>query len=406
MKLLKIAIRNTKRNVRRTAITVVTVVIGVFVIVFAGGVVKGFQNETIVQIIETRTGDIQIHKAGYRETLDIMPLDLSIKYSDVLNGISDIKGLKEISGRIQFSGQIATQEESVVLLGNAIDVEKELAICPRLQESLVLGEFLSPGDKNKIVLTEDSAEKLKINIGDTFLLFATSQKGAINATELILKGVFISDLPDSSKKLGYLPLKTAQDLLLMDGMVTEVVLKKEKNHDIDQIINEMQSKFSDYEYEINTWKEIEQIIIQMVERQGLLSVVVSVILFIIVFSTVMNTMLMVVLERTSEIGTLLAIGFKRKHIVSLFVYEGTLKGLIGGAIGTILGSTAVYITNIIGIPLSKPGMEKVKFILRPEMDTRLIILALLFSIGAAVLASLYPANRGSKMNPVEALRSV
>lgn len=406
MKLLKIAIRNTKRNVRRTAITVVTVVIGVFVIVFAGGVVKGFQNETIVQIIETRTGDIQIHKAGYRETLDIMPLDLSIKYSDVLNGISDIKGLKEISGRIQFSGQIATQEESVVLLGNAIDVEKELAICPRLQESLVLGEFLSPGDKNKIVLTEDSAEKLKINIGDTFLLFATSQKGAINATELILKGVFISDLPDSSKKLGYLPLKTAQDLLLMDGMVTEVVLKKEKNYDIDQIINEMQSKFSDYEYEINTWKEIEQIIIQMVERQGLLSVVVSVILFIIVFSTVMNTMLMVVLERTSEIGTLLAIGFKRKHIVSLFVYEGTLKGLIGGVIGTILGSTAVYITNIIGIPLSKPGMEKVKFILRPEMDTRLIILALLFSIGAAVLASLYPANRGSKMNPVEALRSV
>ncbi|MCD6185359.1 MAG: hypothetical protein J7K84_06155 [Deltaproteobacteria bacterium] len=56
----------------------------------------------------------------------------------------------------------------------------------------------------------------------------------------------------------------------------------------------MKNKFS--EYKINTWKEIEQVIIQMLERQGLLSIVVSVILFIIVFSTVMNTMLMVVLE--------------------------------------------------------------------------------------------------------------
>ena len=81
----------------------------------------------------------------------------------------------------------------------------------------------------------------------------------------------------------------------------------------------------------------------MVERQGLLSVVVSVILFIIVFSTVMNTMLMVVLERTNEIGTLMAIGFKRRHILALFVFEGTLKGLIGGTIGTVLGGITVLI---------------------------------------------------------------
>ena len=179
MKLLKIAIRNTKRNVRRTAITVVTVVIGVFVIVFAGGVVKGFQNETIVQMIETRTGDIQIHKTGYRETLDIMPLDLSINFNDVVNGIADMDGVEELSGRIFFSGQLVTQEESAVIFGKAIDVAKELAICPRVKNSMVSGEFLTPDDRNHIVLTTTSAEKLKIDIGDTILLFATSEKGQL-----------------------------------------------------------------------------------------------------------------------------------------------------------------------------------------------------------------------------------
>jgi putative ABC transport system permease protein len=406
VKLLKIAIRNTKRNVRRTAVTIVTIAIGVFVIIFAGGVVKGFQNETIVQMIETRTGDIQIHKTGYRETLDMLPLDLSIKFNDVLNGVSGIKGIKEKSGRIFLSGKLVTQEESAVLFGKAIDVAKEIAICPRVKDSMVLGEFLTPDDRNKIVLTKDLAERLKINIGDTLLLFATSEKGAINATELILKGVFQSTLPDSNKKLGYISLKMAQELLLMDGMVTEVVLKKEKSYDINKIVGEMKNKFSGYGFEINTWRELEQVIIQMVERQGLLALVVSVILFIIVFSTVMNTMLMVVLERTKEIGTLMAIGFKRRHILSLFIFEGTLKGLIGGIIGTVLGGIAVYIANVIGLPLYKPGVEGVPFILRPEIDLELLVLALLFPVVAAVLASLYPANRGSKMNPVEALRSV
>ena len=367
---------------------------------------KGFQNETIDQVIETRSGDIQIHKKGYRESLNVLPLDLSVQFDDVRSGISHIEGLQEISGRILFSGKLATQEESAILFGKAIDVAKEIAICPRVKENMVQGEFLAPEDKNQIVLTKDLAESLKINIGDTFLLFAVTQKGAINATEMILKGVFHSTLPDSSNKLGYIPLKTAQELLLMDGMVTEVVLKKKMNYDTSKIVGEIRKSFLGYGFEISTWQEIEQIIIQMVQKQGLLSAVVTVILFIIVFSTVMNTMLMVVLERTGEIGTLLAIGFKRRHVLALFVFEGTLKGLIGGTIGTVLGVVAVYIVNTVGIPLYKPGIEKVAFILRPEIDVRLVILALLFSVGAAVLASLYPANRGSKMDPVEALRSV
>jgi len=328
MKLLKIAIRNTRRNVKRTAITVITVVIGVFVIVLATAVVKGFQNETIVNMIESRTGDIQIHRMGYRETLDMLPLDLSFKLDNVLNGIQGISGIKEISGRILFSGQLTTQEESAVLLGKAIDVRKELVICPRLKDSMILGEFLTPEDKNTIVLTEDLYKKLKVNIGDAFLLFAASKAGAINATELVLKGVFRSDLPDSSKKLGFIPLRTAQNLLLMDGIVTEVVLKKQRNYDINKMAGEIKNRFAGQGLEINTWDEIELSIRRMVQNIGFLSIVVSTILFIIVFSTVMNTMLMVVLERTSEIGTLMAIGFKRKHILSLFLLEGGIKGLI------------------------------------------------------------------------------
>ena len=406
MKILNIAIRNITRNKRRTMITVITIVIGVFVIILAKGIIKGFQKESIINMIEIRTGDIQIHKLGYRETLDILPLDLSFKYNDVLKNISAVKGIKEISGRILFSGQLTTQEESTILYGKAIDVAKELAICPRLNDNMDLGEFLTPEDKNKIVLNKDLYERLKVKIGNSVLLFANSKVGAINATELILKGVFHSDLPDSNKNLGYIPLRTAQELLLMDDIVTEVVLKNKRSYDINQTAEQMKNIFSGYDYEINTWQEIEQSITRMVENQNLLSNAVSVILFIIVFSTVMNTMLMIVLERTKEIGTLMAIGFKRKHILSLFLLEGFFKGLIGGIIGIIVADIVVLCLNKIGIPFYMPGSIEASFIIKPEIDFKIILLAFVFSIGAAVLASLYPANRGSKMNPVEALRSI
>ena len=149
----------------------------------------------------------------------------------------------------------------MVLLGKAIDVDNETRICPRLKENMISGEFLSAEDANKIILTRDSAEKLNLKIGDALVLFAVSHKGAINATELILKGLFEPPFPDSNKKLGYLPLKTAQNLLLMDGMVTEIVVKKDANFDTVKLVGELRNEFAGQQLEINTWREIELIII-------------------------------------------------------------------------------------------------------------------------------------------------
>jgi len=406
VKTFQIASRNIRRDFRRTAITIITIVIGVFVIILARGILMGFQNETKVQVIETRTGDIQIHRTGYLETLNILPLDLSFRLDNAMELVSGIDGIQEATGRILFSGQLTTLEESSMLLGKAIDVEKELTVCPRLKDYVVEGEFLTPGDRNAIVLAGDLFRKLHVALGDSLTLFAASKEGAINATELIVKGVYVSDMPDSSNKLGFIPLETAQKLLLMDGIVTEVILKTEKNIDFNDIVSQLKKKGDSDELEINTWEEIEQGFMRAVENQNFLSLMVSVILFIIVFSTVMNTMLMVVLERTREIGTLMAIGYKKRHILCLFLYEGALKGVIGGIIGSIVGAVVVYILNITGIVFSRPGTGQTAFVLKPEIDLEILVLAILFSLGAAVLASLYPANRGASMDPVESLRSV
>jgi putative ABC transport system permease protein len=406
VQLLKIAVRSTRRNTRRTIITIITIVIGVVVIVMARGLIKGLQKEIIGNVLETRTGDIQIHRVGYRETLDILPLHLVVAFDEVLGEVSGIRGIQEISGRILFSGHLTTEEESAVLIGKAIDVEKELRICPRLADNVDIGEFLSPEDGNHVVLTEDLYTTLNAKVGDTFTLFATSMEGAINATELIVKGMIRSDLPDSRKRLGYIPLRTAQDLLLMDGIVTEIVVKADEDRSIDEVAGVIKAGLSRQGLEVNTWKEIEHNIRRMLSNHDFMSAVVTSILFIIVFSTVMNTMLMIVLERTREIGTLTAIGFRWRQVSSLFVLEGAVKGLMGGVVGVALGATLVAVLNSTGIPFRLPGGGGATYVIRPEIDPGTIGLALAFSVGAAVLASLYPAHRASRMHPAQALRSV
>jgi len=103
VKTFQIASRNIRRDFRRTAITIITIVIGVFVIILARGILMGFQNETKVQVIETRTGDIQIHRTGYLETLNILPLDLSFRLDNAMELVSGIDGIQEATGRILFS---------------------------------------------------------------------------------------------------------------------------------------------------------------------------------------------------------------------------------------------------------------------------------------------------------------
>ena len=115
-------------------------------------------------------------------------------------------------------------------------------------------------------------------------------------------------------------------------------------------------------------------------------------------------MLMSVLERTREIGTMLAVGMRRRQIVGLFLAEGFVIGLIGGALGLIVGLLAVAWFHHAGIPLPAPGAS-VPSIIRPFVGTRFLVSAIIGTPVGAALATLWPAWRASRLRPVEALQS-
>jgi len=110
---------------------------------------------------------------------------------------------------------------------------------------------------------------------------------------------------------------------------------------------------------------------------------------------IMNTMLMSVMERTKEVGIMKAIGATTPKIISIFVVEAGLIGLIGGILGLILGIATASLISILaesaGLPLTA--------VVTPE----LIVGALAFSMAIGMIAGVYPAFRAASVDPVEAL---
>ena len=132
---------------------------------------------------------------------------------------------------------------------------------------------------------------------------------------------------------------------------------------------------------------------------------------ILVFLTavgIANTMVMASFERTREIGMMMGLGMKASQVRWMFLLEGGLLGAVGGGLGCILGGALTYYFQVYGISIAMYGNMDIGYPVRDAMYTQLstvvVLGSFLFGILVSVVASLYPAWRASRLEPVEALR--
>jgi putative ABC transport system permease protein len=159
------------------------------------------------------------------------------------------------------------------------------------------------------------------------------------------------------------------------------------------------------EYEVHTWQELQPLVRDGIVRLQFVLGLVSVVLAIIIVTSIVNVMLMSVFERVREIGTMMAVGVRRFQVLTLFLLEAGLLGLLGSLGGVALGSVLVKMIASKGIPFQSVG-SSAQSVLRPELHLPFVLVTVVFAIAGAVAAAGYPAWRASRMNPVDALRSV
>lgn len=413
--IIKIAWRNLLRYTRRTLLTSSLIAIGVALVIILGGIGNSFKSEITGILTNSNLGDIQIHKKGYVGSMDNLPLDITISEQ----GLKKIKSLldnnpevKAYSERIKFGAMISNYVQTTNMRFTAIYPEKESRTCTSLVGRIKKGDsnpdtFVKPGS---IVIPLTIAGGMNLKVGDDIVLVATNKEGSVNGMTFKISGISENIMGPQGKD-GYIHIEDAKTLLRIEnGEISEIAIKLNNFNKLNKTYLGLKSDLMQIKgektdkpvFEIHTWEELSPFS-SIAKIVTLLIIVMRIVLIAIVLISILNVMMMSVYERIGEIGTIASIGTLPSKILALFLTEGISLGIFSAIVGDIVGIGILMIISAIKLNFTFGMME---LSLAPQIPAVEAVLALIIVIVISALASLQPALKASRMEPVEALRHV
>ena len=412
-RIIKLAARNLLRYGRRTLLTAGLIILGIVAVLLFVSVSGSFKNLIVGQITDSMLGHLQVHQRGYVASIDNLPLNLNLKPDAAAKVEEALKAMDQVvasSPRLKFGAMFSNFTETTSIRLNGVIPERERAAMPMLASRLAQGSATAGLlERGKVLIPEVLARGMKIKVGDSVVLVATNLDGSVNGRTFTVQGV-LGDVTGPGGRDGYVNIDDARDLLrLSEPEVSEIAVRlkslarlSQASAQLERALSGMRNPQGQPAVEVHTWEGLTPFanIARMID---LLDLFIRFMLVGIVLISVMNVMVMAVYERIREIGTIAAIGTPPGRILGLFLAEGVLLGLIGTVVGTLLSLGIVYALNVwpVHFAFARQTIE-----LAPS-----IAAADIFSIGGIVLvvavaASLQPAWKASRMDPISALRHV
>jgi len=417
---LLLAVRNVFRHRTRSLITLAAIAIGGASVIFVGGFFENMFFKMRESYIKGHTGHIQVYRAGFLEKGSSRPFDYLIENpQEIVPLIREIPGVIRVTQRLQFSGMISTGDNTVSCLVQGVEplyepsIRQSDAQNPREDLAEVGGAVIEAGDPLDeghpygTILGRGLAAGLDAKVGDALVLVANTVSGAINAFDISVQGIFFTSAKVFDDHVLRMPLDTAQQLLYTNAVQTLVIML-ERTEDTPRITRQLQARFRErgLPLEVKTWEEINDFYTKTRELFDRMYVILKFVIALIVILSIYNTMTMAVMERTNEIGTMMALGTKRSGVLRLFIVEGVVLGVIGGMLGVLLGSAVTSIVGSIGITMPPAPGSSITWLSKPMVVPSVLAFAFLLSLVTAVVSSAYPAYRASRLEIAEALRHV
>jgi putative ABC transport system permease protein len=409
LRLVRLAARNLARYWRRTLLTSGLIVLGLVAVLLFVSVSGSFQRLIVGQITDAMLGHLQVHARGYVASIDNLPLNLNMKPDTVAaveRALGETPGVAAWSPRLKFGAMFSNYTETTSIRLNGVLPAREAATVPllpgRLLERGSAPALLEPGG---ILVPEILARGMGLAVGDPVVLVATNLDGSVNGKTFTVAGV-LGDVTGPGGRDGYVHLDDARALLRLEQPeVSEVAVRLSDPDALAATRARLVRALAGHgaPLEVHTWEGLSPFakIARMID---VLDVFIRVLLVGIVLIAVMNVMIMAVYERIREIGTIAAIGTRPRRILGLFVYEGLLLGLIGAAVGTVVSLILVWLLNLYPVHFTF-GRDQA-LVLAPTLAPVDVLAIAGIVVLVAAAASLQPAWRAARMDPIEALRHV
>ena len=396
------ALRNVVRHRRRSALALAAIASGVAALILARGFIDWNLWQYRESAIKSQFGHIRVHRAGYGESGLSDPFAFLMPDQDPEREvIKSAAHVRILAPRLFLTGLASRGELTLSFVGEGVDPLSEAELSQALL--IVEGTNLSVDDSKGIIVGQGLADSLGARIGDSLVLLATTRSGGLNGVEVHVRGIFSSVTKAYDDAALRLPISTAQELLRVSGAHAWVLLLEDTIY-TEEVLETLRRSADSGVFEFAPWWQFADFYNKSAALLSKQVGVVRLIIALLIILSISNTLMMSVMERTSEIGTSMALGIPRAKILSQFVVEGVLLGIIGGSAGLILGTVLAKIISGIGIPIAPPpGMTR-GYLSEVQVTLPLLVDAFVLALLTTLLASLYPAWKASRLNIVDALR--
>ena len=405
---LRMAWRNLWRHKRRTWLTATAMIFSNVLLVFMISLQFGSYDMMINNTLQSFSGHFQIQKDGYN---DNPKLRLSIESIQPLaTELRRTMPEARVAARAAAFALASSEQRSfgVQVIGVQPDFEPGVSTIPGLVKQ---GSFLQDPNAAEIVIGAVMARNLKVGIGDEITLLGSGRDGSFAAGVLTVTGIYASGIQEMDRSFAEIPLGYFQEMFAMGDHGNSIAVAVESlDHVAPELITAQQAISGQDGLLVIDWNDLHPGLKQAIQADLSSAWFMYGVLIILVAFSVLNTQLMSVLERTREFGVITALGIKPRQLASLVMLETTLMALIGLSIGVFLGWLVALYFNVVGF--SYPGMEEVaaRFNLPGKMYPSVTVFSMMLGPFVVflfcLLASIYPATRLYRLQPVDAMRAV
>lgn len=396
-----------------TWISIGGVALGVMALIVVIAVMSGFGKDLRDKILGTNSHIVvtNITRSGMDD------------FESVLKKVMQSDGVKAAAPFILNQVMLTFGSKSSGVVVRGVDPERE-AMVSDLEKNLIQGEIgmLKRRKKNKadpghdnIILGKELSQKLGVQVGDAISMVSPASRltpmGLIPKIKLFkVVGLFESGMFEYDSSLAFISVQSAQRFFSMKGKVSGIEIRVEDIDSADQIAELLQENLG-FPYYVRDWMRMNKNLFSALRLEKIVMFIILILIILVAAFNIVSTLFMVVMEKTKEIAILKSMGASRTSIMKIFSFQGLIIGLLGTLIGCIGGFTIVpnlneivgFIENIFGItafPSDVYYLDKLPSEIQ-YMDSFLIVV---FSIFICFVASLYPAWRASRLDPVDGLR--
>lgn len=347
MNKIKIAWRNLWRNSRRTMITMASIFFGLVLSVLMTSMQYGSYDSMINNVVKFYSGYAQIFTEKYHENKTInntMELTDSIK-----SIVTQAPHLTYIAPRLEYFALASSEEltKGAVIIGIDPVMESHVTDVAKWVEE---GQYIKQGDDG-ILVSINLANYLKIKVGDTLVLYGQGYHGVTAADLFPVKGILNFPSPELNNQMIYMDIKTCQEYFGAPNRITSLIIMVEDYHYLPKTMEYLKTVINS-PLTVMSWDELQPELVQMIEGDRAGGIFMKLILYLVVAFGIIGTIIMMMAERTRELGVTISIGMQRYSLATILYIETILTGLVGAFIGIVASIPLVVYFYKNPIPLT------------------------------------------------------